>query len=533
MDIIKFKEEYTLRKAHYQIVVIDASGYIFDSCNTLETFTKGDNIYELVPFFESLRDNLEALTPDSEPLLFPRVELENNYQEERPVYDFELFKKVIDGTEYLVWVINEICENYDYLSDIVTDRRVSMIENEFLAIKSERIALENELIKLKNEELERNREFKNTFFSKASHELRTPVNGIIGIAEILKQSASATQLQYLNALEHVSRHLVTITNDLLDLAKIESGKFTFEKHTFSLAQVLETARLTFSSELLKSGNKLTIKIDERIPESLLGDSIRLQQILFNLLSNAIKFTRNGNIDVEVAMQGVDDINGIYTLYFSVKDTGSGIAEDKLRDIFEPFVQENEDTYRLHGGTGLGLTIVKLMVELQGGTISIASKPNVGTTLHFSIGYEIAKDALPKEEEIAEIATNKISPDNGLPVLVVDDNQINVMVMAKYLENMKYKVEMARDGVEAVEKASKTQFQMIFMDVEMPEMDGYDATKTIRAMENAKNSQIPIFLLTAYPYDFIKDKMDGIGASGYILKPISKTTLIKVIEEYVE
>jgi PAS domain S-box-containing protein len=379
------------------------------------------------------------------------------------------------------------------------------------------------------EELVRAQKAKEQFLANISHEIRTPINGIAGMAELLSQSPSDEEsVTYLNAIKTAADNLKVIINDILDLASIESGKLKFEKIGFNVKDLLSSLIDTFQVQAREKGIQVTAQVDEAANTILLGDPVRLNQVLINLIGNAIKFTHNGYIKVHCSVEKKHRRK--YEMRFDVIDTGIGIPTDKLETIFESFSQADESVTRKYGGTGLGLTIVKQLVELQGGRITVESVEDQGSTFSVHIPY-----AIGSSEDIADHSRNHIISTHrdslkDMNILLVEDNDINRLYANSILKNWACKVDMAENGYVAVEKVKDTPFDIVLMDVQMPVMDGFEATKAIRLGDEPGN-KVPIIALTANATRKDIEKCLAAGMNDCIPKPFTPDDLFRMLFKY--
>jgi PAS domain S-box-containing protein len=364
---------------------------------------------------------------------------------------------------------------------------------------------------------------KQQFLSNMSHEIRTPMNAIIGFTKVvLKTDLSAKQKEYLMAIKMSGDALIVLINDILDLAKVDAGKMTFEKTPFNLGLSISTILHLFETKVQEKNLRLIKLYDTQIPNVIVGDPIRLHQIILNLMSNAVKFTSKGSITVSVAL--VDEDSEQVTIEFSVTDTGIGISEAKLVTIFDNFQQASSDTARLFGGTGLGLSIVKQLVEPQGGKISVKSKLNEGSTFSFTLNF-LKTDAEP------EIKTETMALDEGvknMKVLVAEDMALNQLLMKTILDDFGFERDIADNGKIAIAKLTQKPaygwekpYDIILMDLQMPEMNGFEATEYIRKVLKLN---IPIIALTADVTTVDVAKCKAVGMNDYIAKPIDERLL---------
>ena len=361
---------------------------------------------------------------------------------------------------------------------------------------------------------------KQQFLSNMSHEIRTPMNAIIGFTKVvLKTELSAKQKEYLTAIKMSGDALIVLINDILDLAKVDAGKMVFEKTPFKMKDSITSMLHLFETKIQERNLKLIKEYDNKIPDVLVGDPIRLHQIILNLVSNAVKFTNNGNITVSIHLLHEDDKKII--IEFAVTDTGIGIPKAKIDTIFENFQQATSGTSRLYGGTGLGLAIVKQLVEQQEGKIQVKSTIDVGTTFSFTLPFQKTNANAKLENEILELN----SEIKDIKVLVVEDIALNQLLMKTLLDDFGFHRDIAENGQIAIEKLKAKKYDIILMDLQMPVMNGFEATEYIR---NTMNSKIPIIALTADVTTVDLAKCKAVGMNDYIAKPIDERVLYSKI-----
>ncbi len=357
---------------------------------------------------------------------------------------------------------------------------------------------------------------KQQFLSNMSHEIRTPMNAIIGFTKVLlKSGLEPKQKEYLTAIKMSGDALTVLINDILDLAKVDAGKMIFEQTPFKMSASISAMIHLFETKIQEKNLHLIKEYDDKIPEVLVGDPVRLHQIILNLISNAVKFTARGEIKVAVQMTSEDEENA--TLEFSVSDTGIGIAENKIPHIFENFQQASSETARLFGGTGLGLAIVKQLVESQGGTITVTSKPDQGSVFSFILPFQKTNAEVKPERVIKEL---DIKVQN-IKVLVAEDIPLNQLLMKTLLDEFGFDRDIAENGKIAIEKLRNKSYDIILMDLHMPEMNGFEATEYIRTK---MNSQVPIIALTADVTTADLKKCTAVGMNDYISKPLDERLL---------
>jgi PAS domain S-box-containing protein len=369
---------------------------------------------------------------------------------------------------------------------------------------------------------------KQQFMSTMSHEIRTPLNEVIGITNLLYQSnPREDQMEFINTLRFSANHLMTLVNDILDYNKMEAGKIVFEKTEFDLASMLEDVKRSYSHHAKEKGISFSVEKSANLPVSLIGDPVRLNQIMTNLISNAMKFTSTGGISLSAAVKEKHEHRAV--LEFAVTDTGIGIAKDKLDEIFESYAQASPDTTRKYGGTGLGLAICKRLVDLQGGSLSVSSEPDKGSVFRFSIEYGLpATDARATDKSAAETMKGLV----GKKILVAEDNKINFFVANKFLESWGVIVTHVENGSLALDEVNKTQYDLILMDLHMPVMDGIEATRIIRSSADKKISSMPIVALTAAVMSEAHDKIENLAINDYVLKPFKPKDLYDRIAKHV-
>jgi len=361
---------------------------------------------------------------------------------------------------------------------------------------------------------------KQQFLSNMSHEIRTPMNAIIGFTKVvLKTDLSAKQKEYLQAIKLSGDALIVLINDILDLAKVDSGKMVFEQIPFKMALSIAAMLHLFETKIQEKNLKLVKEYDKNIPDVLLGDPVRLHQIILNLVSNAVKFTAKGKITVSVRLLNEDEEK--VTIEFAVADTGIGIPEAKIEKIFENFQQASSDTSRLYGGTGLGLAIVKQLVEPQGGSIGVKSIINEGSTFSFILSFRKTKANAELESDVVKLDVDI----KDIKVLVVEDITLNQLLMKTLLDDFGFECDIASNGKIATEKLQIKPYDIILMDLQMPEMNGFEATEFIR---NKMKSSVPIIALTADVTTVDLAKCKAVGMDDYIAKPVDERLLYSKI-----
>lgn len=444
---------------------------------------------------------------------------EREYQE--AVSDLKKQYELKDQSTYkikqIIQSLDPSIQNVDEIKDIDIISVLDLLESHIKRSKM----LEEALIKAK-EAAEASVVAKSNFLSVMSHEIRTPLNAIIGSIHILKEEEHLKeQEKYINSLDISADNLLNLVNDILDFSKIEEGKINFVEQNINIKELTQNIKQSNYFKANEGQNKIKVMLDDTIPDFIIGDETRLSQILNNLVSNAIKFTKKGLITMSVQ---VKDIGPQKTeLEFSVSDTGIGIEKKKLDTIFERFTQADSAITRQYGGSGLGLTIVKKLLQLQGSDIQVESEPGKGSRFFFNLSFKNSRKQ--KDEKISDQETKEL---NGTKILLVEDGPFNVMIAKKILENWNAVVEVAENGQIAVDKCSLGEYDIILMDLQMPVMDGISATKIIRAFK----PHVPIIALTASASIEVQQDVMNSGMDDYISKPFNPESLYRTISKHV-
>jgi signal transduction histidine kinase/ActR/RegA family two-component response regulator len=382
-----------------------------------------------------------------------------------------------------------------------------------------------ELLEAK-EKAEQATSIKSKFLANMSHEIRTPMNAIIGFTDLILEQTSANDKIYddLLIIQQSSESLLSLLNQILDYSKIEANKLDVEVTQINLHSLVEQVYHTFAISVKNTDVTISTNIDEKIPKVVLGDSLRIQQVLTNLLSNAVKFTKKGNVSIDVAL--IESINSDLIIGFKVTDTGIGMDEEQAKIIFESFTQAESDTSRNYGGTGLGLTISNQLVKLMGGTLDVKSQPNQGSEFSFQLKLSTSNEEPSAENTDIRPATEDLS---GLNILLVEDNKVNQLLVLKLLKTLGAKTTLCNNGQEAIDILEKQCFDLILMDIQMPIVDGVEASKIIRDVNSSViDHEVIIIALTANVMEEDNANYQAIGINSSIPKPIKKDIFLNCI-----
>jgi signal transduction histidine kinase len=375
------------------------------------------------------------------------------------------------------------------------------------------------------------------FLARMSHEIRTPMNGVIGMTLLAKGAPTeAKRMEYIDKIHLSATLLLGIINDILDFSKIEAGKMELENAPFSIMEIIGNVRDLILPKADEKGLRMEVSTGESVPNMMVGDALRISQILLNLLGNAVKFTMSGAITLEIKAQPCD--GGRLRLHCAVRDTGIGMSEEQLESILKPFTQADSSTARKFGGTGLGLSISKALVELMGGALSVASAPDEGSEFSFSVvlephagGQEARAGAAANEGETEERRYD------GYTLLVVEDNEINQVIVDTLLSEMGFSVDLAENGRQGIDAFLEKSYDLIFMDIRMPVMDGLSAAREIRGIEagwapsgapGGRPPRVPIIAMTANAMREDRELTREAGMDGHISKPIDLKEIRSVL-----
>lgn len=486
-----------------------------------EMWGKGKNVEG-----QKFNDILPELIDKEFPLL-----LDNVFTTGIPFYGNELLAPIVHNGK-----LRDTYFNFVYQPYYEADETISGVTIIAYDVTTQVLA-KNELIESKiNAELktkiaEEAVKSKQQFLSNMSHEIRTPMNAIIGFTNVvLKTKLDKSQTEYINAIKESGDALIILINDILDIAKVDSGKMTFDRIPFKLSKSISTILHLFEQKMKEKNLELIHHSDPCIPKFLVGDPMRLRQIILNLMSNAIKFTSTGKISINVKLLNEDTDK--VTLEFLIIDTGIGVQQDRLGHIFSNFEQATKGTSSSYGGTGLGLAIVKQLVELQGGSIIAQSELGKGSSFGFIMNFDKPIPIIEEAKEVCNPMLQIIKNDSltaKIKVLVVEDMTLNQLLLKIILLDFGYEIDLADNGKIAIEKFQNNTYDIVLMDLQMPEMNGFEATSYIR---DVLKSTIPIIALTADVTTADVEKCKAVGMNDYIYKPIDEKLLLNTINKHI-
>jgi signal transduction histidine kinase/CheY-like chemotaxis protein len=443
---------------------------------------------------------------------------------------FELMKQVVEKSNALQNNLNQhIAEQYAAAKSFEAKNKfwsilmilvvtiIALVSTLVLFRELDQRKLVNKELEIARDKADKANQYKQEFLANMSHEIRTPMNAIVGFSDLLlKTPLHENQKEYANAINKSGENLLGIVNDVLDYSKIEAGMLAITKENFNLRDTINSVTHTFTEKLMQQGVMLTVEIDKATPAILVGDALRLSQILFNLIGNAAKFTKQGRIKVSIKTETIGHQK--VQLYFSVLDSGIGIKPSRLEQIFTRYEQAESNTTKEFGGTGLGLSIVKQLVELQGGEISVFSLPDIGSEFSFHLVFDVPIATLSSSISSSELVKDRRF---SYHVLLAEDNLLNQKLALEVLRIKGCKVSVANNGLEVLEALKLNTFDLILMDIQMPEMDGYETSRQIR---HELELNIPIIALTSNVMEGEREKCLAAGMDDYLTKPIREKDL---------
>ncbi|MFP2996950.1 ATP-binding protein [Spongiivirga sp. MCCC 1A20706] len=485
-----------------QFIKITNTGGIIDSDNTIINVSKASNIKDIHPFFESIVPILPDLEAE-ESMVCVNLDLD----EKKGIFDIGI--KKIANTEEQVIVLQDFTDHYNEF------QRVAQLRNESV--------INSEVIHLRNKQLAAEKEFKNRFIANVSHEIRTPLNGILGFLTLLEKSNLSTEQEGLvGIVKKSSNHLNGLIEDLLNISKIEAGQLTVVKKKFKLNDVAKYLTKFFQKKAEENDIDFNVEVASNVPETIIGDRTRLQQVLINLLDNAFKFTTEGSITLSIAENSRRGKK--VNLNFKVEDTGIGIAAEDLDSIFESFTQVHNNP--IYGGTGLGLSITKHIVDFLDGRINVKSQLGKGTVFSLNLSYELE---LGQEKKVKKTQAPAIffKPDKKYQILMVEDSEANQMLLMKLLvSHGNFFVDLATNGQEALDFIKTTDYDLVILDIKIPKIDGLEVARQLRADDDIFIRRLPIIALTAFASDEDKKACKKAGINEFLAIPFEEDALLE-------
>ncbi|OEK02662.1 hypothetical protein BFP97_14525 [Roseivirga sp. 4D4] len=492
-----------------QVVIFHTNGEVIDTCNTLFSVETKRSVFDQFDFLKSIEEVFPGL-PLGERLTFEAIEWNEGTE---GLFAMEFVKT--DNIR-IQWIIQDRSKDKAQIAQVQQERNESAINEEFLEIQRKYLEMEKELLNYKNDELQRIQKFKEQFFAEVSHEMRTPLNSISGLIDLLKSTKGLRDHEYLTALKATSNHLNAIINDVLDLSKIEAGKFRLTSDAFDLRQMLGRILKGFEVGASEKGVVLDTHLDTAIPIMIEGDEVRLSQVIYNLLGNALKFTERGSVSLSI---NVNSSELGHKLGFTITDTGKGMSEADVKQILEPYAQADGQDHVKYGGTGLGLGIAQQLIGLMGGALKIESQKGVGTSMSFELEFQMSE-----RDVVSEV--NSVLPDLGhLKVLFVEDDEIGLVLLKGIVSEAEIQATFS-ETVEAFNnEIQKQTYDFIVSDVNLPDGNMISAIKGLRATKGPNQFTKVIFLSGD---DVPTKELNEIYGSHYLKKPIATNSLMDIL-----
>lgn len=526
-SIVQEKLAYFHHRSQY--VIFDDAGYVQDSCQTLFSIPPAVSLFDVIPFMEAMRDVFIQLAIEAD-ISFLCIKTDLLGRE--GYYNFFLKRS---AENELKWFVYDLTEFYTYLQPRQQEKNDEAIAGEYLRLQQRASALEKNLLQYQNEELQRIEQMKTAFFSQVSHEMRTPLNSIVGLSHLLAKQADPSVMNSVEALKTTAQHLSAIVNDVLDWGKLENNVIEIHNESFLIRSLIQNIVQSFLENCREKGITLAVNVADNVPVCLIGDTTRINQILYNILGNAIKFTHQGGIKLLVDIPSDEATSGegllrkaeqqdhkIARIRFLISDTGIGMSEEEKKRIANPYVQANDQVHRRYGGTGLGLSIVQKLVERLGGTWTIESQPGKGTNVTVHLPLPVGTLPTQKDEE-------HLSPFQHIrKVLVAEDDPVNRKVLTQLLNQWQLQTTVVENGKQALEHIIAHSYDLLILDHQMPEMDG---AAVLQALPLAQQN-IPVLILSGDTTQLVLPQRES-GAILVLAKPVLPQVLqekIMILEQ---
>jgi len=508
MNDLLVREKLAYFHQRSQYVVFTVEGRVKESCQTLFEIPAAASVYQSIPFMEAMQEAFTQL-PVGNDVSF--LCINTSLLNRKGYYNFYIKR---ESEETFKWFVYDLTEFYSYLQPWQQERNEQAIAGEYLRLQQRAAALEKELLQYQHEELQRIEQMKTAFFSQVSHEMRTPLHSIVGLAHLLAEQAAPSMSNSVQALKTTAQHLTTIVNDVLDWAKLENSTIEIRPAPFQIRTLVQSVAEAFRYGCQEKGIELLVHLSNSVPEYLIGDATRLAQILYNVLGNAVKFTEQGEIKLSVDATSVADAS-VAQLRFSVSDTGIGMTEEEQKRIINPYTQANEQIHQHYGGTGLGLSIVQKLVERFEGTWTIASQPRQGTTVTIDLSLPLGE--APKEE-----AEHQPSAFQSIQrVLVAEDDTINQKVITQLLTQWGLHPTVVDNGTQALQRLQTQAYDLLILDYQMPEVDG---VKVLEILQQERRL-VPTIVVSGNAHQIVLPSSTE-ETTLTLSKPILPTTLLE-------
>lgn len=507
MDLQNIKSDHF--KDRIQIVIFEESGRIKESCNTLFSLNaSNENLFTKDVFFESIVDTVQSIKRGDildYPCIGPNLMGRDGY------YDLS-FKK---HDSYFELAITDLTRYYNFIVPIQQERNDLDIQKEYLHIRQKALHLEKKLLELQNSEQKRLQEIKESFFAQVNHEMRTPLTSMTGIIELLinNNQDESVQNNYFRNLEKVVTHLSSIVDDILDLSKIEAKKMELNQKKFNLHKLIDDVVDSFSYTPKQKDIKVTYDIDNAVPKYVYGDPKKLSQVLYNVIGNAVKYTFYGTIELIVSSSSTESHK--CNLQFKVEDTGIGMNEDELKNFFQPFVRAKSISDKEYQGTGLGMSIVKEMITLMKGEISVKSRKGLGTIVSFNIPFQIQTETEKSPKNLDQELQKFRFIDK---VIILEDDEMAALVLTDLLKNLDIKSSSVSNKQEFLEILDEEWFDLLILDKQLDDEDGLELFEELRN-RNISLNDLPVLLVTGENVEDIPKFIDGVVKKPYTLKKL--------------